>query len=342
MTGALDDNRTAEQKALDWKYEEVAFAALPNWQEKQFLKFFDLRNQASSLTCGAQSAAKALGIENHKEVGEFINFSAKPIYRKRVNYPSGGMILPDLLNIASKTGTTLESRIPSQNMGETPINADFALTSEDTAIMEKYRAGGYVQVPINIDTVASITDQDKGVVIAIFFQEDEWNQTMVVNNPNLQKENALRHFVVVTDYTLLDGKKHLVIEDSANGNTSIEKKGQRLMTEEFFNKRCYGAGYLLDRPNPTGGTVKPKYTFKRVLLYGLKNDIDVKALQSILKYEGLLNNTIPSTGNYLSMTAQAVLKWQIKHNVASLEELNALKGMRCGIKTINKLTELYK
>lgn len=339
-TGALDDNRPVEEKAKDYTHAEMGFATIPNWVEKQFLKFFDLRNQDGSLTCGAQSGAKALGIENHKEEGSFQTFSALPIYDIRFNKPSGGMMITDIGKGCTQ-GSVFETSVKSQNLGETACNFPFYLSQSDKIVMEKYRAGGYVpNVPIEINTIASITDQGKGVVIAIFFQEDEWRQTMVVNNPNLQRENALRHFVVVTDYTLLDGKKYLVIEDSANLETSIEKKGQRLMTEEFFNKRCYGALYLLERPNTA--PVKPKYAFLAPLTYGMRNNADVKALQSILKHESLMNLAIPSTGNYLDKTAEAVLKWQIKHNVASLEELNRLKGRRVGSKTITKLNELYK
>ncbi len=233
----------------------------------------------------------------------------------------------------------MEKNLPSQFLGETAANKPYSLSVEDKEIMEKYKAGGYVpDVALNIDVVASITDQDKGVVIAIFFQEDEWRQTMVVNNLTLTKENALRHFVVVTDYTLIGGKKHLVIEDSAYGVTSIEQKGQRLMSEEFFSKRCYGAGYLLDRPNTD--ILKPQHVFLRALTYGMMADKDVVSLQDILKYEGFLNKSVPSTGNYLNLTAASYLKWAVFHNIAPLHNLNGGKNVGPLGRTL--LNKLYK
>ncbi len=335
-TGALDDTRPLDERVKDYSHTEVGFATLPNWQEKVTFKFFDKRDQDGSLTCGAQSGAKALGIENHKEEGKFITFSALPIYQQRTNSPSGGMMLVDVLG-GCVTGSTLEEYLKSQLLGETAANKAYVLLQRDKDVIEKYKAGGYVpDVSVNIDTIASITDQDKGVVIAIFFQEDEWRKTFVVNNPNLTRDNALRHFIVVTDYTLIDGKKYLIVEDSANGVTSIGQKGQRLMSEDFFNRRCYGAGYLLDRPNTAPD--KPKYVFLRPLQYGMMNHPDVKALQDVLKYEGFLNKAVPSTGNYLDLTAASYLKWAVNHNLAPLNQLNGGKNVGpLGRQLLNKL-----
>lgn len=54
---------------------------------------------------------------------------------------------------------------------------------------------------------------------------------------------------------------------------------------------------------------KPQYTFKKNLEYGM-TDPDIKALQDILKHEGLMPSTIPSTGGYFEQTRKAVLAFQ--------------------------------
>lgn len=60
---------------------------------------------------------------------------------------------------------------------------------------------------------------------------------------------------------------------------------------------------------------KPTHRFDRNLEYGMKNDPDVKELQKILIFEGLLNSE--PTGNYLELTAQAVKKYQVRYGLVT-------------------------
>ena len=96
-----------------------------------------------------------------------------------------------------------------------------------------------------------------------------------------------------------------------------------------------------DKSNQT--TNKPKYTFTKTLKFSsiyIINE-DVKHLQDILKYEGLFPINIDSTGYYGSITAKAVLAFQLKYKVDSINELNALMGHIVGPKTIAMLNKLY-
>ena len=70
-----------------------------------------------------------------------------------------------------------------------------------------------------------------------------------------------------------------------------------------------------------------------------QSNYSIKMLQDILRYEGLFS--VKSSGFFGTITANALFKWQVKHQVASPEELNALKGQRAGVKTIAKLNEIY-
>ena len=89
----------------------------------------------------------------------------------------------------------------------------------------------------------------------------------------------------------------------------------------------------MDRP-------KPKYKFERDLVFGVRNN-DVAMLQECLKYEELFPINVPSTGLYLNITAKAVLAFQLKYNVAPIEELIALKGRRVGPKTRQALNKIF-
>ena len=83
-----------------------------------------------------------------------------------------------------------------------------------------------------------------------------------------------------------------------------------------------------------------KYEFKNVLTYGMES-AEVKALQKALQLDGVFPATQSITGFYGGITANSVLAFQKKYNVASLAELLLLRGRRVGPKTLAKLNELF-
>lgn len=85
---------------------------------------------------------------------------------------------------------------------------------------------------------------------------------------------------------------------------------------------------------------KPKHTFTTPLPYGLKSP-DVQKLQEILRYEGVLGRGQGAGGSYDLATAQAVKALQVKHNIATISEINTLNGMRVGALTIKYLNKTY-
>lgn len=346
LPGVIEDYRTSGEKEKDWQAEEIAEFGGVEWVEKKPEEWrkFTIRNQANSSTCVAQTGAKMLGIENQLEENKFVDFSARDIYERRINKPEGGMWGTDALGIMTKHGATTEERLPSQMMSESQIEAPFTRTAEDIAIGLKYRSGGYVQLPFNIDAIASIIQNEKrGVMLFFYFKRDEWKDVPIVKYPNAQRSDSdvVRHAVTGVDVTLWKGEKAIVIEDS--WGTFVGFKGQRVITESFLKKRIFFAGYVLPLKNEVPGldVAKPKYTFNRALSFGMRNNADVRALQNILKFEGLFPSNVPSTGNYLQLTAKAVLEWQKKNAVASENELTRLQGRTIGPKTRAKLNSLY-
>jgi len=342
-TGVILDPRTEVEKAKDFQADELVTFALVDWKEKPKAEWnkFPIRDQNGSLTCVAQTGAKVLGIENHLEESKFIEFSARDIYERRANKPSGGMWGQNALSIMSQFGATLEEKLPSQNMHEYEIEAPFVRTEEDLTIAKKYRGGGYVQLPIDIDKVADVVlNQKKAVMIYIFGDYSEWDVVIPkINKPETDVYSAyFRHAITVVDAFLYNGEKCVLIEDS--WGKGFGEQGQRIVTETFFKSRVYFAGYLLNLSNEAQQTLKPKHTFTKILKFGMRNT-DVKALQDILKYEGVFPVTVSSTGNYFQVTAKGVLAFQRKHNVAGESELAKLNGMHAGPKTVAKLNQLY-
>lgn len=352
QSGAVLDTRPEAEKQKDFKAEEiVASAAAVNWTEKpqSAWRKFPIFNQDGSGSCVAQTEAKELGIMRFLKDGVYVHFSATDIYQRRVNKPAAGMAAVDARDIIRKGGATLEVLTPSQNMTDVQM---------DTAIVEPYKrqvglvfaVPNYVALPIkDIDRIAStIQATGKGVMVWFYFKIDEWTERPVVKYPNLSLvgDDTARHSITAVDFSLVGGKKCLIVEDS--WGTSFGLAGQRVIDEDFFKARNWYAGYLVNfqfenpQPDPVPTPV-PHYVFNRDLKFSptFVVDQDVKALQDILKYEGLFPANTDSTGYYGAVTARSVLAFQKKYSLAPVSELDALEGKVCGPKTRAKLNALY-
>jgi hypothetical protein len=370
LSGALIDTRPDEEKEKDYHFGEIVAAINPvNWVEKpqSAWRKFPIFNQNGSGSCVAQTLAKLLGVLYWLKNQLYVHFSATHIYQRRANKPSGGMAGVDAFKIAQK-GVTLEELVPSQNLNDQQMDGtDIPQYKQDVGSV--FKIGNYISLPIkDIDTIASVIQTtDKGVMVWFYFRGDEWTDLPTIKYPNLDlyAGDTSRHSVTAVDFTLYQGKKALIIEDSWGKSFGLD--GQRVITEDFFKVRNWFAAYPINfafddqtqpqpQPQPQPTPVKPKYTFTKPLVFipwdSAKNQpanlalhesqkADVIALQNILRYEGHFPANVSSTGYYGSITAKAVDSFQRAHQVAPLSELNSLRGRRVGEKTIKALNERY-
>ena len=354
-TGGLLDLRSDKEQSRDFKHEEIVASAAPvDWKKKTFeeLRKFPQRFQEQSFSCMAQSGSKNLGISNTL-VGDF-QFkivSALPVYRSRSNYPSGGMSLPDLFKALTSPLACFEEDLTSQYLSEPQMNAyNGFMSNKEVSDAKLLKADSYFyfSTPINIDEIAAVLATGKGVQLMLFFNNLEyWKPVPEILDPNLDlyAVTTARHGVAAVDYLLMpDGQKALYIEDSAGNQTGINGEGRRYLTEKFLQARCFGAGYLVKKA--VAETPKPKYNFTRALTYGMRNDVDVKALQTILQYEGLFPKEVdgvafPPTGNFLGMTADSLKKWQIVHGLNDFAGEMDMRKIRFGAKSIAIANKLY-
>lgn len=341
ISGTLDDTRTLDEKLGDYQFEEMVATAEPvNWVEKSPATWrkFPIRSQDGSGSCVAQTMAKLLGILRYLQDGVFVEFSASDLYNRRSN-PGAGMIGVEAFNLVRKYGLTLEVLMPSQNMSEAEIAKVKRLPYMEE-IGGLFKIDNYVQLPFDIETIASVIQKTgKGVMVWVKFNTDEWTDVPQIKTDKPQ----YGHSVTAVDFTLWKGEKALVIDDSWGKFYGFN--GQRVLTETFLKKRIFFCAYPINFKTSSIqlDSQKPVYHFTKELSFSplVNYDPDVVALQKILRYEGLYPTNIDCTGYYGAITAKAVLDWQIKHNVAPLEELQQLKGRVCGQKTIAKLNELY-
>jgi len=360
--GAKLDPRTEVEIQKDWSVKEAFASAAPvSWKTMQpsEVRVFGVQDQDGQLSCVAQTRRKLRRIMFKVNKGLDVDFSALHLYRRRFNYPDGGMAAMDAINLDRKVGMTLAPLMPSDGMNEAAANAVVIEPYMDEVAKVFPIENEFTFAAKDLETVASTIQQTrKGAMIWFYFTADEWGREVpVVLNPNLDLYalSTSRHSVTAIEPAIYQGKKGMWIDDSAHfGGLS-----RRFITEEFYKARNFWASYPISLKYGAAKEVTdpsaPRYTFDKALEYiplGKDGEIsnktlheaqraDVVALQNILKHEGLFPLNIESTGYYGNITAKWVDAFQRKHAVAPVSELDSLMGKRVGGKTVSKLNELY-
>ncbi len=304
--GVILDTRSDEEKAKDYHFSEIVSAVEPVvWTEKPQTAWrkFPIFSQNGSSSCVAQTLRKLYGVYLWLKTGVWVDLSGSHIYQRRENRPAPGMGGTDSFSIGQK-GTTLEMFAPSENMSDAQMDAVKVLPFMEK-IGETFKLGNYVTVsPTDIDTIASIIQKTgKAVMVWFYFKSDEWTNVPTVLHPELLKtsQGALLHSVAAVDFTLYNGKKALIIDDS--WGLSYALNGQRVITEDFFNARNFFAAHFQNFAFEQTD-IKPKY------------NETIQSLQDCLKAEGLFPTNIASNGVYGSITIKAVNAFQVKYGLA--------------------------
>lgn len=317
MYNGVHDNQTEEQKAKNFKLEEVVASVTPvQWVEKSTWTEYPIRNQLTSSQCVCMTLATEMGIIFKQKYGEFIDFSSSFPYKQR-----GGTYLgcssSDVYSVFPKIGDVFESIMPSQNLTEGQVN--------DLKLKDYYKDLGKVftvkriELPVDFETVAStIQATGKGVMVWFRFSYPEWTDI-----PELKSEPAtLGHSVTAVDCLLKNGKKYLVVQDSWGLAYAIH--GYRLISEEYFKERCFLASYLktFQILQVTPDTVKPVF------------DGSIISAQKCFEYEGFFPTNVPKAEVWGNITRTACIAFQKKYNL-----LPTLGNF--GPLTKSKLTQLY-
>lgn len=309
--GIVEDPRSPEEKALDYKHEDLAMGEVEEiplvWVDvkDKVRKTYPISNQDGSLSCVAQAVAKLLAIHEIKEGRTYVKLCPKIIYDFRENYPDGGMWLPNALSIGCNVGACEETMLPCDMKGETFMNDKTLITPEMLNNALNYRGLYYFEITDRkIDNIAKILAQDYGVLLGFRFDRDEWLDVPVVN-PNSKK--ALGHGTAGTDYFLYETEKSLGMDDS--WGPGYGKGGTRIITETFLNARCFYAGYITSLPN---------FKFTLDLKIGAngkkdrKIDLEVRKLQETLNKHG---SNLMIDGVFGNRTKVAVIIYQKAHSL---------------------------
>lgn len=305
--GVIKDPRTKAEKQQDFLASGlVESGVVVEWKEKQIFKSYKIKNQDGSSSCVAMATAKLLGAHEVLEGREYTDLSPKFIYTRRANYPSGGMWFQNALDIACKQGACREELLPSEMLGESVMNDKTTETAECAPDALNYRGKNYFSLAVDMQTIAEVLEQGYAVLLGFTFDYDEWTDIPKIKSTS---RNRCNHGVVALDYGLYNGVKVISIDDSWGPNTG--KGGQRLITEDFLNKKCYYAGYAQSLVKEISDETFHYFWRKNMRLWGYFNDKDdVKALQKALQTRGYFPMNAMIDGIFGPITYKAVRDFQ--------------------------------
>lgn len=318
--GAID-NQSAEDKAKNYKFSEVVTAPAPViWLEKiesQWKKLPTIRNQDGSGSCVCMTYATELSILFEQKYGVWMDFSSTFPYQMRSQPMISGCNSTDIFSVFPKLGNVFEKDMPSMQMSDAEMmKIEKPKYYDDMAKLWKVMR---IESPIDFETVAStIQSTGKGVMIWVRFEPSEWTDKPTIGT----KPPTSGHSVTAIDYFLVDGKKYLLIVDSWGKNYAIQ--GYRLISEEYFNARCFLVSYLKTFDVQNNDTIFEKPHFDGTII----------SVQKCFKWEGLFPANINEVENWGNITRTACIAFQKRYNI--FPQLGNL-----GPLTREKLSEIY-
>jgi hypothetical protein len=192
----------------------------------------------------------------------------------------------------------------------------------------------YAFPTLDIDTVAQALAASKGIVLGIYGSD---NATWLSSEPKppVAGEIVWKHYMYAGKSFVENGVKKIWAKQSWGPEAAPDNNSWQKLDQAYFNAGgIWSAITMIYNPQVTA---LPQYVFNVDLRLGDESP-DVLALQQFLSYDDCFN--LAPTGYYGSITAQAVLKFQIKYQLASLATLDELGGNTVGPATRAKLNTL--
>jgi hypothetical protein len=335
-TGLLPDPRPPEEKEKDYLTSEILTAQPLTWLDfeqwksqpeiQKMLNEIPVYDQNGSSSCVAMTIALIATINNWKEEGKAIKFSARGIYARRQNKPQPGMWFQNAAELFRTYGAVFESVLPSEKLTEDKA-------SDLSDYLPSFDLVGKIYAPKNyfwvnsFDEVVQVISRGIPVQIGVRFTDGEWD--FVVPQIKVQATSLfdLRygHSISVTpnSYFTYQGKRAVLIQDSWG---SRGWNGRRILTEDWFKFPRFMGGLWYEDMNNLSvfnqNLPKPKYQFKRQLVVGMRGE-DVAMLQVCLAtlqdsqgYLFPLWQGQEPTGNYFGITKKAVERFQKLYNLS--------------------------
>ena len=289
------DNQSDEQKEKNYKQSDVVTAVTPPIfpvkEPKNFLKY-PIRSQGASGRCVTFTYAKELSIWFQQKYGVWMDFSTCFPYQLRSNPDISGCSSVDIFEVFPKIGNIFESFMPGDGLGDMASMAVKMPTyAKDLAKMVEVKR---ISLPLDFDTVAStLQNTGKGVMLWFHFNSYEWKDIPILSEQPITSGHSITAIEAVT----YNGQEYIVCDESWGINYSMN--GQRLISREYFNHRCFQASYLMAFKFSVGEpSDKPSF------------DGSIISFQKCLKWLGYFPTNIAEVENWGPVSRNACIKFQ--------------------------------
>ncbi len=356
-TGAIKDRPDAR----DYQWAEIGFGSLPfDWSTGFDIEAtlsstlgipgfkLPVKNQGASGSCGGQAWSYQNEVLEAIFSKTFEERSAKYIYEQTYVYPAGSAGR-DNATILIKQGDAQESLLSSYEQGAPPSEWYMQkMTINDSMRLDakKSRLLSYANVALDIDTVAQAIRDNSGVVLGITGTNNgSWFSSMPVPPINTPPGSRWYHWIYAGKAKIINGKKYVGFLNS--WGSAIGESGWQWISEDYFNCMTlddyHGQSAVWSAWTHVFNTA-PEPTFSHNFAVEIRfgsSGAEVVALQKALQLDGEFPATVPTTGYYGDITRRAVLAFQVKYQVAPMNELSSLNGKLVGTKTRAKLNQLF-
>lgn len=311
----------------------------------------DPKDQGTSSSCGGQAWAMLASVleANHSKTLE--ERSAKYIYAQTFSPFGGGSMGRDNCEVVNKQGVSRETLTPSYENSKPPKEAfmtrpqDISDEARQDAKLSKTHS--YANVALDADSIAKAIRDNGGVVIGVCGSNNGTWKSKFPKKPKAG-ETIWRHWVYAGKAVKIGGKHYIGVLNSWGWD--VGENGWQYLSEDYIESDVFDSTLNIIQQcvwearthvfNPEPPAPGFSHHFALELRYG-DNSAEVTALQKALQIDGVFPATVPTTGLYGDITRRAVLKFQIKYQVAPLSELNSLAGKLVGVKTRAQLNKLF-
>jgi hypothetical protein len=337
------NQRRPDPRDYPFDAREVAQAADPfQWQvgtgpDPALVSLLAIKDQGSSGSCGGQAFSYYGARLRAAYASDPSARSAKYLY-SQVYVPGGGSSDRDLATIAKNQGFGLEGDCPSYDGDQPPSEAFMERPQDITAIARigasKDQATLAYSFPnFDIDSVAQAASACLGIVLGLYGTNNGTWLSPEPKPPVAADGAPWSHYMYGVQPQIYNSKKGLWCPQSWGSGAGIN--GWQFLDEDYFAANAiWGAIVLIYNPAPVQ---PPQHTFSTDLALGQSGE-EITALQQFLAYDGEFN--LAPTGYYGSITAGAVLKFQLKYALSSTATLEELGGQVVGPASRQKLNSL--
>lgn len=305
-----------------------------------------VEDQGQYPKCVGYAEGKIRQYQIWKETGKIVPISAEYLYQVSRLYSGlkkedfGGAFPRDAAMVTLKSGCATQKTVPENYFEDKEVSITEKIIND--ALPNK--SEGVTFVATNINAICDAIYQN-GVVSATIFIDSAWYTYPYGRLKNTANKEGYHRICFFGYRKGLNGSVTLIGRNS--WGSTWGKQGNFELEWNDYATDIHDVIAYVDVPQDILKTIRglgarPEYVFNRNLYANMMNDKDVKKLQDLYKYEGILDNGVISSGNYLSLTVKSTVEFQQRYAIDAWANLLGLGGRTIGPRTRAKLNEICK